>query len=453
MLISFSVENHLSFKERCKLSLLPSKGTKHASHIIKSDASNGFHALKMSVIYGANASGKSNLIKSMSHAQSLIVDGVALGKKINYFPFKLSTETESAPSRFEFEIKIGQKYYAYGFVVDRYRFKEEWLYEVNKTRDKCIFERSVSEGEYVYEFSNLKFNNDEHEQFFRFTATGTPENRLFLREFVERNVIKKIDYLNEINQVYKWFDHKLTIIFPNSKYSGLELHVKENENRNKISKILSSFDTGIDEIKTQELNVTDTSLDIPDGLKRKIIEEIDDDDAIIISSPTDTRYLFKKEGDDIKINKLVSSHKNENQEERIFEISEESDGTQRLLDLAPCLIDLILKERVYVIDELDRSLHPEITMSIVDAFLNNTSGKESQLVVTTHETNILDQDLIRKDSVWFTQKEKDGSSSLYSLQEFKPRFDKDIRRGYLAGRFGGVPLIKNCKDLSWLNDA
>lgn len=147
----------------------------------------------------------------------------------------------------------------------------------------------------------------------------------------------------------------------------------------------------------------------------------------------------------------MTAHDSDDGEEVLFDINEESDGTQRLLDIAPGLLDIFSTEKTYIIDELDRSLHADITTSIFKAFLNNTSDIHSQLIVTTHETNLLDLELIRRDEIWFVQKNKQGESSLYSLEEYQPRFDKDVRRGYLAGRFGGIPMLPNFDNLSWMN--
>jgi AAA15 family ATPase/GTPase len=148
----------------------------------------------------------------------------------------------------------------------------------------------------------------------------------------------------------------------------------------------------------------------------------------------------------------MTAHLDNEGNEKLFDIDQESDGTQRLLDLAPGLLDIFSGDKVYIIDELDRSLHPDITVSILDAFLNSDTDKSghSQLIVTTHETNLLDQQLIRKDEIWFCQKNKQGESNLYSLEEYQPRFDNDIRKGYAVGRFGGIPLLSDFKNLSWM---
>lgn len=449
MLIRFSVENFMSFNERTELSLIPSKVRRHPEHVIKAKSKNGISVLKTAIIYGANASGKSNLIKAMKHAQTLINSGFKAGKKLPYNPFKLNSVSEVAPSRFEFEVKIGESNYAYGFIVDDTNIHEEWLFEVNKINETCIFERK---GE-KFLFGDIKFNSEEEEQYLNFTAIGTPENRLFLNECKERNVYKQLPYLNAIQETKQWFENKLNIVFPNTKHIGLEIEMQKSEQTSKIfSRILESFDTGIKNLTLKEINPENDFLSgFPDELKSRLLDDLDDGATVLIAGPRNERFQISKDKNgDVKVSKLMTSHLNEKGKERLFDLNEESDGTQRLLDIALGLIDVFSEEKVYIIDELDRSLHPDITTSILNSFLKNTADIHSQLIVTTHESNLLNQDLVRKDEVWFAQKNIKGDSTLYSLEEYQPRFDNDIRRGYLSGRFGGVPILPSFENLSWM---
>ena len=131
-----------------------------------------------------------------------------------------------------------------------------------------------------------------------------------------------------------------------------------------------------------------------------------------------------------------------------FNVDEESDGTQRLFDLLPLLYDLTIgnRERVYIVDEVGRSLHPHITNMIVDLHLApENADKPTQLIITTHETNLLDLELLRRDEIWFAEKREDSSTDMYSLSDFQPRYDKDVRRAYLVGRYGAIPFIGNAQ--------
>lgn len=449
MLLRFSVENFMSFKDRAEFSLLPSKVRNPPSHVIKGTKTNDINVLKAAIIYGANASGKSNLIKAMKHAQNIINEGVKTGKQLPYYPYKLSKASASQPSRFEFELKFGTNNYAYGFVADANIIVEEWLYQIDRKRDRLAFERKQTDQ---FDFTSLDFKKKEDQQFLDFTAEGTPANRLFLNECRERNVLKKLAYLDAFSEVIEWFDHRLNIIFPNSKYSGLEMFSQDGQKSSEtFSKILNSFDTGITRISPQKIDFDRELLSIPRELKEDIQSELEKGAQMILAAPHNTRYQIRKTAEgEIEAYKLMTAHDNDEGEEVLFDINQESDGTQRLLDIAPGLLDIFSTEKTYIIDELDRSLHPDITTSIFKAFLNNTSDIHSQLIVTTHETNLLDLELMRRDEIWFVQKNKQGESFLYSLEEYQPRFDNDVRRGYLAGRFGGIPILPNFDNLSWM---
>ncbi|MDQ7033693.1 MAG: AAA family ATPase [Anaerolineae bacterium] len=147
--------------------------------------------------------------------------------------------------------------------------------------------------------------------------------------------------------------------------------------------------------------------------------------------------------------KITTAHKVEGEDNPIYlEVSEESDGTQRLFDIIPGLMDLIDGEKVFIIDELDRSLHPHLTRNILELFLKGKNNR-SQLIVTTHEASLLNLDLLRRDEIWFIEKDRNGKSSAYSLEDFTPRKDKDIRKGYLLGRYGSIPFLSTDIALEW----
>lgn len=455
MLLRFTVENFMSFKERSELSLAPSLVRRHPNHVIKGlNGRNDISVLKAAMIYGANASGKSNLIKAIKHAQVMVNEGVKSGKKLPYIPYKLSQSSKNAPTRFEFEIKVNKINYAYGFSFDQNIIHEEWLYEINKVKEILVFERTNSKNEQSIKFGDISFQNNEHEMFLNFTAKGTPENRLFLNECSERNVISEMGYIESIVNVLKWFEDHLNIVFPKSKYYGLEMNMQNSSETGEIfSKILKSFDTGINELKLIKIDFDRELVGIPEEIKKQIEEDLEPKTNILVTGPNNTRYqLCMDSKGHIGAFKLMTSHIDEQGKETLFDIKQESDGTQRLIDIASGLLEIFSHEKVYIIDELDRSLHPDITTSIIHAFLNKTANISSQLIVTTHESNLLNQDLVRKDEIWFVEKNKEGASSLYSLEEFQPRFDKNLRRGYLSGRFGAVPMLPNFKNLSWMND-
>ena len=195
---------------------------------------------------------------------------------------------------------------------------------------------------------------------------------------------------------------------------------------------------------------TDIS-DIPVQLINEIINDLKPGKRTIIGSENNRRNyaIERKESGEIEVFKLAARHVSEKGKDVYFELDEESDGTNRLIDLIPALIDLTTSETVYVIDELDRSMHPILTRKIIEFFLSNSKNIASQLIVTTHESNLLDLDLLQRDEIWFVEKNKKNSSELYSLLEFKPRKETNITKGYLQGRYGAIPFLSNPEDLNW----
>ena len=445
MLLRFSVENYRSFRERAELSMIPSRVRSHAGHVIPPASTRDIGVLKAAVIYGANASGKSNLIKAMEHARRMITQGNPLGKSLEYDPFLLDKDCTQEPSRFEFEIKCGKNNYAYGFTADHQAIQEEWLYKVDKKGDSPVFERTLESDNAEIKYPGIRFKKKDDEQFFSFTAKGTPKHRLFLFECQDRNVIKLLEDVQPLADVNDWFHNVLNIVFPNTKYHGLEMAVHaDGLNGERLASILGSLDTGITNLSLKEVDLMRDVPDLPETIKKEILANIEAGEATLVSTPSSARFqIIKDSGGLVKTYKLMTSHRNQQGEIVDFDINQESDGSQRILDISLGLLEIFSKDKVYIIDELDRSLHSEITTSILKQFLSLTTGKKSQLVVTTHESNLLDPEIIRRDEIWFTQKGSDGASTLYSLEEFQSRPDNDIRKGYLVGRFGGVPVIKD----------
>jgi len=449
MLIRFIIENFSSFRESTEFSMYAGKSNLLPHHIVKND-SNGLKLLRNAIIYGANASGKSNLIKAMAFAQNFIVQGIKVGRTIPVNRFKLDPEMLEKPAQFEFEFLINKNKYSYGFIIDSKSVIEEWLYIVGRSKDKLIFSRKTTNGSInIFDFNNIKFSDKEQEQFVKFTGKGTPVNRLFLTETNERN-LRSISYFAD---AYDFFHRVLTIIFPESKYSGLEFNLDTNDGLAiNFQNFLKHFDTGVDGLVIQEIDYETEFSKLSEKIRTKVSDDIQKGESVIIDVDNVKYVLRRNLNDEILAFKLMTKHKTSTDENIFFEINEESDGTQRLFDLIPALVDLIHNNKVYVIDELDRSLHPKLTKGIIEAFNEFSKATESQLIVTTHESSLLDLNFLRKDEIWFIEKNKSGESTAYSLEEFKPRYDKEIRKGYLLGRFGAIPFISSLKDLNWLND-
>lgn len=455
MLIRFSVENFLSFSDRQKFSVLPGKGTLKAEH--RTSKINGISVLKTAVLFGANASGKSNLIKAIDFGKELVLKGRKPDKPIDYQKYRLDKDSNVNDSRIEYEIQHRNKNYAYGFTFNNEVIKEEWLYEIGTKKEVKIFERDISKGE-IFDLENIiqKIKKDEEKQFLRFTAKGTPNNQLFLTEIRTRKVEGNVSKIDDLLNVIDWFQNSLKVIFPDDKYNeGLKFKLNHNEELlTTFEEFLSYFDTGIDGVCLEE--VDSENIDIP----KQIVERIKEDllskkskySGTSILSSRNTTYFLTVNDNDVIIQRLMTKHKikNSNSVEK-FDTSDESDGTNRIMDFIPLLMDLLKGNTIFIIDEMERSLHPNLIYDLLDLFLSKSQNINSQLILASHESSLLTQKLLRKDEIWFVVKDNYGASKLHSLEEYRIRFDKEIRKDYLLGRFKAIPRIGNRNKLTVIN--
>lgn len=448
MLITFKISNFLSFDESIVFSMRAGKVESLPFHSIKGTKRTDIDILKSSIIYGANASGKSNFIKSIDFARKLILRGISNINTDNKH-FKLDTENIAKPTQIEFEFKVGNKMYAYGIVLSLHenKIKEEWLFELLKTTDKPIFERKVLDNGKSDISLKIKLEKDGLNRF-EVYKKDIKDNQLFLTE-VNNKDLSEIKNINAFIDSYEWFKNSITIIYPNMGINGLDFIGNDEEMKKSFTFFLQHFKTQIMAVETIEQDIEDK---VPTKLQDEILNDLKSENAKAVSIRLgQNSYTFSKnDKGEVKIFKLQTKHKLRNNEDMIdFEVSEESDGTRRLMDLIPALVGLTKSNGTYIIDEIDRSLHPELTQKILEFFLISTKNIESQLIVTTHESSLLNLELLRRDEIWFVEKDLYGASKMYSLEEFKPRHDKEVRKAYLQGRFGAIPFISNVEELGW----
>lgn len=428
MIIRATFKNILSFYEETSISFIASKSSSNEKQVLRAQKRDDFSILKSGLIYGANASGKSNIIKAIE-----ILKRIVLGNWPRNLiePFKLQDDS-SAPSKIELDFKYDQKYYNYGIVFNIQGISEEWLYEINLRTKKKIFTRQKNAPS-PFSFGALKLDS-ESQEFLKFLGQGTSDKKSFLFEYHDRNG-KNVD---AISNAYLWFRDILTIIFPDSKYQGLSFKFDGDvQFKEEFKRYLKYFNTGIVDIsreKTQRENV-----DIPKEIISSIEEVLNPGKKSFLSSPEGDWYIFEcSSKGNVDIFKQKTIHEDKNKNKHTFDMREESDGSLRLLDFIPMLINLEKENSVFLIDEIDRSLHPQISNKIFSIFFSNLSNeKDSQLIATTHESNLLDLKLIRQDEIWFVEKNPEGASHLISLAEYKPR--EDVKKGYLTGKYGAVP--------------
>ena len=447
MLVRFSVENFKSFNDRQELVMIPAKKLKtNKEHVI---ALNKVSVLRNATIYGANASGKTNIIDAIRFAKHVITKKIPMEASKMYC--RVFSENQEKESKFEFEIYKNGKFYAYGFslLMSDQIIKSEWLYELlpSKNTQTMLFEREtdtnrleLGENLMLDEIDTMRFKTYKLD--FEDNNTG-----LLIREMNRNKKMNKESKLTFFRDVFEWFDEDLVTIFPDQPITDFEYFYGDGGS-DKINEIIELFDTGISKVKIEEISVADLKNKIPTKIADDILqsfknklEDSADNMKAMMSLRTNTAFYNIKgaRGEDPVITTIMLEHGNAFSD---FEFSEESDGTRRLFDLLDILISNE-KNKIYVIDELERSLHPKLTYKFLELFFVHLKENNTQLIFTTHESTIMDQELLRRDEIWFVERNKDNVSHLYSLDRFKERYDKKLSKAYLEGRYGAVPVLKN----------
>ncbi len=452
MLIQFSVANYKSFHGETTFSFLPAKRiVDHKDHLICDEAGKTVEVLPVAAIFGANASGKSNLVDAIRFAKKLILKGSSEFEQIQTNPFKLDLESITQPSLFEFSLKHEGVVYTYGFKVTATEVKEEWLYAVYEQRRVLLFERVSGEVPMVIKAGSSLAKSSSNMKQLRFIEKSTRKNQLFLKKLSENN--------NEIiSPLMKWFQYHLEIMSPNYKANNIVLRAHDDKTFiDYISGFLRLADTGIHQLicLSEDFDVDRHFGYMPEPIRADIVEKmntIDSEEKMALlnqKSNSNQRDAVLIDGIKRKYLNLNTEHVTTEGEPISFDLDDESDGTIRLMDYSPVIYDLQKNDKTYIIDELDRSLHPHLTRLLIESHLKGSSKQNvrGQLLFTTHESSLLDLELLRPDEIWFMEKDKGYSSHLTSLSDYKIRKDLRIERNYLIGRFGAIPFIGNLNEL------
>lgn len=455
MLIKCSIENFRSICDEVSLNLRPRKGSKLSEH--KAGPCQGVYVLKSGVIFGPNASGKSNIVKALSAAKNIVMFGLDDDESI-HDPFRLGEREQLlAPTKMVFQIQTQCHNYEYGFEYDNKRIKKEWLVEFTRKNRKLIFNRdSTLEDE--YDLAHLLKTNKgvEKQQFIRFLAQGTASNKLFIHDLVIREVSKIIN-IDSVTNVFEWFVDKLCIVTPDRIYeqSYIAEVFKNKTFKEFYITLLRSFDLGIDDLKFDKVDFDD--LPIPEAIKsnirKSLVKNEDEINSDTLQKSTgiligeNNMYLFKHSNvGQIDAHKVQLVHKPyTNDRKEYFDISEESDGTKHIMELIPVVIDMLVKDKCFVFDEIERSLHTTVARTFIEVFFKACDKQKSQFIITSHDVQLLDQSLFRKDEIWFTSKDIKKQTILKCLDEFDVRYDHSIKERYLDCRFDAMPKVKQAE--------
>ena len=442
MLQQFTVENFLSFQGRQVLNLLSGRGTKKKEHRV--EPIKGTQLLKTAAMFGSNASGKSNFIEAIALAKKLVIAGTRAETPIEYRPFRLSSASKKLDTTFIFLIVTGGRKYEYGFSYNAEQITREWLHLITRKTSYTIFERESQSQEYNLTYL-LRLNPKEEErQFLTFFAKATPTRQLFLHEVISRNLSDNVSNIEDLTAVKNWFLNTLKIIFPDTPYKqgGMLIAVNDENLKEGFSELLRFFDTGIEGVDLKDVEFD--KIGIPQDLYQHIkadLSKSDKSEAFGSLRFGDDLFLITCTDSLIQAKKLTTIHHSiDDDEKEYFSLDDESDGTKRIFDYIPLILDLIQGEKVFFIDEMERSLHPSLMRKLMELFFKYSNTISTQLIFTTHESTLMDQDLLRRDEIWLMEKSHQGVSSINRLDEnFSLRFDKELERAYLKGMFGSIP--------------
>ena len=414
MLVEFRVKNFRSLRDEQVLSLVASKDkTLQDTHTVATGLKAAPSLLRSAVVYGANASGKSNLIKALQYMRGVVVESATViqpGQTYGVQPFRLDAVSAKEPTEFEVTFILDGTRYQYGFSMTSQRIISEHLLVYKAFKPQRWFERRLNPetGKDVYEFgSGLKGAKNLWEG-------ATRPNALFLSMAVQLNS-------EALRPVFDWFVNGLVIVNEQSQLNpqmSIQM-LKQAEGRKRICDFLTAADISIADIEV---------------VTRKVMGQAVHFD--LVAGKTEVR------AEEMEDHQLRFSHVTENGK-AVLDLMDESSGTRNLLFLAGPVMDILRKGQTLVIDELDTSLHTLLVRELVRLFHRpeiNTGA--AQLIFTTHDTSLLDApDLFRRDQIWLVEKETDQTSSLVSLSEFSPRKNEVLERGYLMGRYGAVPFL------------
>ena len=420
MLVEFSATNFRSYRETQTLSMVRGKlrdDDKLESHSFPFPDKNEMGLLCSAAIYGANASGKSNLIRALGVMQKVVKAsaGWQRGEGLPVTPFALTKETIVAPSEFEITFYKNGTRFQYGFSATQDKVIEEWLFAYPNGRSQSWIEREWDENTQSYNWGRMEALKGQK----KLWKDSTKGNSLFLSTAVQLNC-------EQLQPVFDWFESTLRI----AGIKGLDASYtaklcKEESVRKEVMQFLQSADLNIADIHIENRALNPDDIQFAENMPLPVREHF-------------LKNMLSKDYIDIKLR-----HKGEGDSSMVLELDDESDGTQKLFSFAGPWLDVLKNGRVLFVDELHDNLHPLIVRMLVKLFHSKkTNPNNAQLLFTTHETSIMSQDVFRRDQVWFASQEGSNGTYLTPLSDFRVRKGvEDIERHYLNGRYGAVPYL------------
>ena len=419
MLLQFSVNNYKSIKDTITFSMATtSKDEGNSFNIGK------YELLKSAIIYGANASGKSNFLKAMAFMGKIVLNKnkvIQSTDTLEHFPFKLNTDTQNSSSTFEIVCFINSIKYRYGFEIDDTTVYAEWLYADEKGKESKLFYRDVEEDDYI---NPTKFKEGYKSFDKKESKINVPKNQLFIWKCDQND--------GEVSKsILGWFNRfNLIDGMEHDGYIGFAMDQMENEDfKNEIVNLVKTADIGIEDIILEREKVPSElfeEMSIPSDLKEKILEGGGLQRVLL------NTYHKQYDENDNEVGKII------------FELDEEeSKGTRKFFKMSAPILNTLREGKILIIDELDASLHPMLTRHLIKLFHNEKiNTKNAQLIFATHDTNMLTPTMFRRDQIWLTEKDKFGATDIYSLAQLKDVIkNENFEKQYIQGKYGAIPYL------------
>ena len=415
MLIQFSVVNYRSIKDDATLSLVAGPGREHWERNVRVPVMEGdvraMPLLRSVAVYGANAAGKTNLIRALDAMRRIVVDSSRTDGELPITPFLFDAEHENQPTHFEVACIMEGVRYQYGFATTQDAVIGEWLYAWPRGRQQMWFKRHAEDGAPTFEFGG-KLQGDRE-----VWRRATRDNALFLSTAATLNS-------TQLRPLYDWFKTRLHVVGIGGWSPNYSAQCTQGERKAAVVRFLQAADLAVSDLRVVEREVTE------EIIRDEVPSEMQDEVKRV--------FLGKKVAD------VYLVHQDPAGEPVELDLDEESDGTRKMFALAGPWVDVLERGHVVVVDELHDNLHPMLVRHLVERFHDAALDSDAQLVFSTHDTSILSQSVFRRDQIWLCERNARHETELFPLSDFHPRKGiENLERGYLAGRYGAVPYIRS----------
>lgn len=436
MLVSFTLSNFLSFDQSQTFSMKAGKYHRNTERIYRDKT---LKLAKCNVIFGGNASGKTNLIEAFSFVQNMVKNGLPIGFSNKYF--RQNMENQVSPTKFELEILLqhSKKSVVFGFsmILSSGHILEEYLYEIPpRSERRLIYTRDLKNDTFkIGEYFKYKNSIEKLTSYCEDTLADTETLFLTSMNHGKTKMYSDNPELKVLRELFLWFHHQLTVSNPRDILTGYPYF--SDSNLREIADLLNALGTGISDMKIIEVPIETVKNKISNDIFKKVVADLERSKAKAMNKETSIMlrsykefYTFELQEDGMLTIKTIEfSHE---KKDIFFRLTEESDGTARLLDLIEILLR-VSDDKIFIIDEIDRCLHPMLTTKVIELFLKLAKERNTQLIVTSHESRLLASDILRNDEICFITKNSNGASVINPLEQYQLRADKKVYAALFDG--------------------